>query len=56
MSNQYISKLAADPNPKSGKYEQVKLEASGPIVIAGATTKDKVYEDNSNRSFLLTCQ
>jgi DNA primase len=53
MTNQYISKLANDPNPKTGKYEQVTLEACGPIVIAGATTKDKVYEDNSNRSFLL---
>lgn len=53
MTNQYISKLANDPNPKTGKYEQVTLEAEGPIVIAGATTRDKVYEDNSNRSFLL---
>ncbi len=53
MTNQYISKLANDPNPKTGKYEQVLLEARGPIVIAGATTKDKVYEDNANRSFLL---
>src|SRR5690554_3622146 len=53
MSNQYISKLANDPNPKTGKYEQVTLEASGPIVIAGATTKDRVYEDNASRSFSL---
>lgn len=53
MTNQYISKFAADPNPKTGKYEQVKLEAHGPVVIAGATTKDRIYEDNSNRSYLL---
>lgn len=53
MSNQYISKFASEPNPKTGKYEQSLLEAHGPVVIAGATTKDKVYEDNSNRSFLL---
>jgi DNA primase/DNA-binding MarR family transcriptional regulator len=53
MSNQSISKLASEPNLKTGKYEQVKLEAEGPIVIAGATTKDKVYEDNSNRSYLI---
>lgn len=53
MTNQYISKFASEPNPKTGKYEQALLEACGPIVIAGATTKDRVYEDNSNRSFLL---
>jgi DNA primase catalytic core len=53
MTNQYISKFASEPNPKTGKYEQTLLEAHGPVVIAGATTKDKVYEDNSNRSFLL---
>lgn len=53
MSNQSISKFASELNPRSGKYEQIKLEAEGPIVIAGATTKDKVYEDNSNRSFLI---
>lgn len=53
MSNQHISKFSSEPNPKTGKFEQVLLEAHGPIVIAGATTKDKVYEDNSNRSFLL---
>jgi DNA primase len=53
MSNQYISKFASEPNPKTGKYEQTLLEAYGPIVIAGATTKDRLYEDNSNRSFLL---
>jgi len=53
MTNQYISKFASEPNPKTGKYEQTLLEAYGPIVIAGATTKDRVYEDNSNRSFLI---
>lgn len=53
MTNQYISKFASEPNPRTGKYEQALLEAFGPIVIAGATTKDKLYEDNSNRSFLL---
>lgn len=53
MSNQYISKFSSEPDPRTGKFEQVHLEAHGPLVIAGATTKDKVYEDNSNRSFLL---
>lgn len=53
MTAQKISKFVSEPDPKTGKYEQVLLEAEGPICIAGATTKDKVYEDNSNRSFLL---
>ena len=43
-SNQYISKFASELNPKTGKYEQTLLEARGPIVIAGATTKERIYE------------
>lgn len=53
MSNQHISKFVSEPDPKTGQFRQVLLEADGPVVIAGATTRDKVYEDNSNRSFLL---
>ncbi|PHR44301.1 MAG: DNA primase [Fluviicola sp.] len=53
MTNQFISKLASEPDPKTGQFKQVQLEAQGPIVIAGATTKDRIYEDNSNRSFLI---
>jgi DNA primase catalytic core len=53
MTNQSISKLASEPDPKTGQFKQVQLEAHGPIVIAGATTKDRIYEDNSNRSFLM---
>jgi len=53
MTNQSISKLASEPDPKTGQFKQVQLEAQGPIVIAGATTKDRIYEDNSNRSFLI---
>ena len=53
MSNQYISKLTTEHDPRTGEFKQKYLEAEGPIVIAGATTKDKQYEDNANRSFLL---
>src|SRR5690606_18895634 len=53
MTNQKINKLASEPDPKTGQFKQVQLEAQGPIVIAGATTKDRIYEDNSNRSFLI---
>lgn len=53
MSNQYISKLVSELDTKTGQYKQILLEARGPVVIAGATTRDKLYEDNANRSFLL---
>jgi len=53
MSNQYISKYSTEHDPRSGEFKQKFLEAEGPIVIAGATTKEKLYEDNANRSFLL---
>ncbi|MBU0765310.1 MAG: toprim domain-containing protein [Bacteroidetes bacterium] len=53
MSNQYISKLSTEHDPKTGEFKQRFLEAEGPIVIAGATTRDRLYEDNANRSFIL---
>ncbi len=53
MSNQYISKLSTEHDPKSGEFKQKFLEAEGPVCIAGATTKDKLYEDNANRSFII---
>jgi DNA primase len=53
MSNQYISKFVTEMDSNTGEHKQRKLEANGPICIVGATTKEKVYEDNSNRSFLL---
>ena len=53
MSNQYISKYSTEHDPRSGEFKQKFLEAEGPIVIAGATTKERQYEDNANRAFLL---
>ena len=53
MSNQYISKLSTEHDPKTGEFKQRFLEAEGPVCIAGATTKDKLYEDNANRSFII---
>lgn len=53
MSNGSISKLASMMDRKSGDFEQKPLEAEGPICIVGATTHDKLYEDNSNRSYLI---
>ncbi len=38
---------------KNGNTKTVELVVEGPVCIAGATTQESVYEDNSNRSFLL---
>jgi len=53
MSNQSIVKFITEMDVQSGEHRQKKLEAKGPICIVGATTKEKIYEDNSNRSFLI---
>lgn len=53
MSNQSISKLSTEKNLKTGEFEQKILYVEGPVCVAGATTKDSIYEDNANRSFLI---
>ena len=52
MSKQEISKFTTDKDSR-GNNVQVKLEVKGPICVSGATTKEWIYEDNANRSFLL---
>ena len=52
MSKRRISKRVVIKNSK-GKMETVMLSVEGPICVAGTTTKDKIYEDNANRSLLL---
>src|SRR3972149_1984561 len=51
MSNLFISKWTTITNPRTGEQEQKELYVEGPVCIAGATTQDKIYEDNANRSF-----
>ncbi|NRA12057.1 MAG: hypothetical protein HRT57_08910 [Crocinitomicaceae bacterium] len=53
MSNGHIVKYTTEMDQTSGEHKQKKLEAKGPVCIVGATTKDKLYEDNSNRSYLI---
>jgi ABC-type dipeptide/oligopeptide/nickel transport system ATPase subunit/phage terminase Nu1 subunit (DNA packaging protein) len=53
MSNGHIVKYTTEMDSQSGEHKQKKLEAKGPVCIVGATTKDKLYEDNSNRSYLI---
>ncbi|OQP43425.1 hypothetical protein A4H97_33980 [Niastella yeongjuensis] len=38
---------------QAGEAQTVHLRVEGPICVAGCTTKESVYEDNSNRSFLV---
>jgi DNA primase len=53
MSNQEISRFSTKTNSRTGDSKQVYLHVEGPVCVAGATTKDKVYKDNANRSFLI---
>jgi DNA primase len=53
MSNQSISRFTTTTNSRTGDSKQVYLRVEGPVCVAGATTKDRVYEDNANRSFLI---
>ena len=56
MSNQEISRFSTKTNSRTGYSKQVYLHVEGPVCVAGATTKERVYEDNANRSFLLQIQ
>jgi predicted transcriptional regulator len=37
----------------NGNTKTIHLTVEGPVCIAGCTTQESIYEDNSNRSFLL---
>ncbi|MFV0515424.1 MAG: hypothetical protein ACK5MY_17575 [Jhaorihella sp.] len=37
----------------NGKTKTIHLVVEGPVCVAGATTKEQIYEDNANRSFLI---
>lgn len=37
----------------NGKTKTIHLIVEGPVCVAGCTTKEQIYEDNANRSFLL---
>ncbi len=52
MSKQSITKLTTDKDAKGNNVQKV-LTVEGPICVSGATTKESIYEDNANRSFLL---
>ena len=47
-----IVKTIASKNTK-GETQTKYLVVEGPVCVAGATTKEQIYEDNANRSFLI---
>ena len=52
QSKQQISKTVPIKDSK-GNFRTVKLEVEGPICLAGTTTRERLYEDNANRSLLI---
>ncbi len=52
MSKKRISKTIPIKDSK-GNLRSVTLQVEGPICMAGTTTREKVYEDNANRSLLI---
>jgi len=52
QSKKKISKTIAFKNTK-GETKTAHLTVEGPVCIAGCTTRESIYEDNANRSFLI---
>jgi ABC-type dipeptide/oligopeptide/nickel transport system ATPase component len=52
QSKQRISKTITIRD-RNGKQKTFHLTVKGPVSIAGCTTKESIYEDNANRSFLI---
>ena len=52
QSKKKISKTVAHKDSR-GNTKTVHLTVEGPVSVAGCTTRESIYEDNANRSFLL---
>ena len=52
QSKKRISKTVPVKDAK-GNMQTMTLQVEGPISLAGTTTKEKLYEDNANRSLLI---
>jgi predicted transcriptional regulator len=52
QSKKRISKTVAHKNSR-GETKTVHLVVEGPVSVSGCTTKESIYEDNANRSFLI---
>jgi hypothetical protein len=52
QSKKKINKTVAQKNIK-GNTRTIHLTVEGPVSVAGCTTRESVFEDNANRSFLV---
>lgn len=52
QSKRSITKTIANKS-SNGQTTTKTLTVEGPVSVAGCTTKEQIYEDNANRSFLL---
>lgn len=52
QSKKRITKTISHKN-KNGETATKHLIVEGPVSVAGCTTKERIYEDNANRSFLV---
>lgn len=52
QSKKRITKTVVHKDTK-GNTKTIHLTVEGPVSVAGCTTQESIYEDNSNRSFLL---
>jgi hypothetical protein len=52
QSKRVITKTVVLKN-QVGETQTTHLRVEGPVSVAGCTTKESIYEDNANRSFLL---
>jgi len=52
QSKRKINKTVVHKNTK-GETQSINLKVEGPVCVAGCTTKESLYEDNANRSFLI---
>ena len=52
QSKRRITKTVTLKDQK-GRLKTKSLEVEGPVSVAGCTTRERMYEDNANRSFLL---
>jgi hypothetical protein len=52
QSKKRITKTVVHKDRK-GNTKTIHLTVEGPVSVAGCTTRESIYEDNSNRSFLL---
>ncbi len=51
-SKKRITKTVVVKNTK-GETRTITLKVEGPVCVSGCTTKESLYEDNANRSFLI---